>query len=47
MTELWFAWRPVRLVTGKWAWLRNVHRTRRGTVRFNPETDRTWWEYSL
>lgn len=24
----WFAWRPVRLVTGEWAWLETVHRTK-------------------
>lgn len=45
MSDLWFAWRPVRLTSGKLAWLRKVHRVRRGTVTFNPETDRTWWEY--
>ena len=44
MSDLWFAWRPVRLTSGKWAWLRNVHRIRRGTFRLNPD-DRTWWEY--
>lgn len=44
MSDLWFAWRPVRLVTGRWAWFRNVHRVRRGTFRLNPD-DHTWWEY--
>lgn len=24
----WFAWRPVRLWYGKWAWLRTVRRAR-------------------
>lgn len=45
MSDLWFAWRPVRLASGKWAWLRKVHRVRRGQVSFNPVTDKTWWEY--
>lgn len=26
-TEEWFAWRPVRLDTGKWVWLKMVERT--------------------
>lgn len=43
--NVWLAWRPVRLKSGKWAWLRPVHRIRRGTFRLNQD-DKTWWEYS-
>lgn len=28
--QIWFAWRPVRLVDGRWAWLRRVERFRDG-----------------
>jgi hypothetical protein len=38
----WFAWRPVRLVTGRWAWWRWVRATRAfGTWRADPPP----WEY--
>lgn len=44
MSDLWFAWHPVKLNNGKWAWLRNVHRIQRGTISMNHVED-LWWEY--
>ena len=46
MSDLWFAWHPVRLTnTGKWAWLKYVHRVERSNDSKCSETHRSWWEY--
>jgi hypothetical protein len=46
MNDRWFAWRPVRLTSSKWAWLRIVHRTRCGNMSRCSEMHRSWWKYA-
>jgi len=43
MSEIWFAWHPVQLNNGKWAWLRNVHRRLRRSYDFQDAIAQ--WEY--
>ena len=42
----WFAWRPVRLYYGKWAWLKTVKRCRVSKFSTLAGPDRSWWTYS-
>jgi hypothetical protein len=41
----WFAWRPVRLWYGEWAWLRPVMRARVGKYGHLPGPDYEFWTY--
>lgn len=40
----WFAWRPVKLTSGWWAWMEVVE-TRKEFGRFGFETIGPWWTY--
>jgi hypothetical protein len=44
--HLWFAWFPVRLYYGKWAWLRRVSRLRHQTKLHLPGPHVEWWSYA-
>jgi hypothetical protein len=44
-THDWFAWRPVRLWYGKWAWLRTVSRRRVFKKSFLDGPDWQFWAY--
>jgi hypothetical protein len=44
--HLWFAWRPIRLVTGEWAWLTNVMRVWWDDKYANYAYDSSRWVYS-
>lgn len=41
----WFAWRPIRLLDGRWAWLKTVRRRR---VHMHPDGHVDWfmWEFA-
>lgn len=41
---LWFAWHPVKLETGSWAWLKNVWRTRDDFLCRAPNGVIEYWE---
>lgn len=42
----WFAWRPVRLFYGRWAWLKTVKRQRIIKKHYLPGPDWAFWSYS-
>ena len=42
----WFAWRPVRLLYGRWAWLRSVACRRIVKHEYLDGPDWQFWSYS-
>lgn len=44
-THVWFAWYPVRLWWGKWAWLRTVQRARIAKYHHLDGPDWAIWTY--
>jgi hypothetical protein len=45
MDNKWFAWRPVKLVTGEWTWLCYVRRVWRSNGLIGPQNGCVWPEY--
>ena len=43
----WFAWRPVRLWYGRWAWLRSLDRARVTKRVYLDGPDWSFWTYDL
>lgn len=44
LPHLWFAWHPVKLDDGRWAWLQKVYRHRE--LQYKPyEVAHRWWNY--
>lgn len=42
----WFAWRPVRTVDARWAWLRTIWRRRFHTKPYLDGPQLKWWIYA-
>jgi hypothetical protein len=42
----WFAWRPVRTVDARWAWMRRIWRRRYHTKPYLDGPQFKWWIYA-
>lgn len=43
--HIWFAWRPVKTIDGRWTWLRTIERQRYALKPHLPGPMTEWWGY--